>query len=122
MINAMPMTKILCAAVTLAAATFSDGDFGGLFAGSGVSQAEARVVRHTARHVGGATVVRRTAVHVGGVGAVRVTTRRVVRTSVYVTTLPRACSSVHINGASYWHCGGVYYQPSGGRYVRVTVH
>ena len=41
---------------------------------------------------------------------------------VYITTLPRACSSVHINGASYWHCGSVYYQPSGGRYVRVTVY
>jgi len=120
MINPMPMTKIFCAVVTLAAATFSNDSLGGLFSGQGVTQAEARVGRPLTPR-SGAGVVRRATPGVG-VGAVRVTTRRVVRTSVYVTTLPKACASVHINGVSYWHCSGVYYQPSGGRYVRVTVH
>jgi len=120
MINPMPTIKIFCAAVALSAAMLTNGDLTVLSSGKGISQADARVGRPLTPR-SGAGVVRRATPGVG-VGAVRVTTRRVVRTSVYVTTLPKACASVHINGVSYWHCSGVYYQPSGGRYVRVTVH
>ena len=115
MLNPMPTIKIFCAAVALSAAMLTNGDLT-VLSGKGISQADARVVRRTST-----TVVHRVTPGVRA-PAVRVTTRRVVRTSVYVTTLPKACASVHINGVSYWHCSGVYYQPSGGRYVRVTVH
>lgn len=120
MINPMPIIKILCAGVALSAVMLTDGDLTVLSSGKGVSQAEARVVRRAAPRTS-TVVVHRVTPRVAA-PAVRVTTRRVVRTSVYVTTLPKACASVHINGASYWHCGSVYYQPSGGRYVRVTVY
>ncbi|MCM2394457.1 hypothetical protein NBH19_00015 [Rhizobium sp. S95] len=55
-------------------------------------------------------------------GVARRTTRRVVRRSaIYVSTLPRGCSAVVINGVSIWQCGGAYYQSYGGRYVVVYV-
>ncbi len=56
-------------------------------------------------------------------GVARRTTRRVIRRStVYVTKLPAACARTSVNGILLWHCGGAYYQPSGGRYVVVSVH
>jgi hypothetical protein len=56
-------------------------------------------------------------------GVARRTTRRTVaRTSVYVASLPRGCSTVVVNGVSLSQCGGVYYQPYGGRYVVVNVY
>ncbi len=56
-------------------------------------------------------------------GVARRTTRRTIaRTSVYVAALPRGCSTVVVNGATLSHCGGVYYQPYGGRYVVVNVY
>ncbi|TPK73921.1 hypothetical protein FJ950_24110 [Mesorhizobium sp. B2-3-14] len=56
-------------------------------------------------------------------GVARRTTRRVIRRStVYVTKLPAACAQISVNGVLLWHCGGVYYQPSGGRYVVVSLH
>jgi hypothetical protein len=74
-----------------------------------ISQAEARIDRPlTARSVAG--VARRT-------------TRRVVRRSaIYVAALPAACAKVTVNGASYWSCGGVYYQRYSGRFVVVYVN
>ncbi|MCA1406504.1 hypothetical protein I6F26_18950 [Ensifer sp. IC3342] len=55
-------------------------------------------------------------------GVARRTTRRVIRrTSVYVATLPAGCVSTSVNGAVVWRCGGVYYQPYGGRYVVVYI-
>lgn len=55
-------------------------------------------------------------------GVARRTTRRVVRRStMYVAALPAGCARTSINGAAIWSCGGVYYQPSGGRYVVVYV-
>ena len=55
-------------------------------------------------------------------GAARRTTRRVIRrTSVYVSTLPRGCSTVVIEGTTLHQCGGTYYQPYGNQYVIVTV-
>ncbi|MGX5805961.1 hypothetical protein ACWGS9_32825 [Bradyrhizobium sp. Arg314] len=55
-------------------------------------------------------------------GVARRTTRRVVRRStIYVPALPPACVKVNVNGMTLSQCGGVYYQPYGGRYVVVYV-
>ena len=56
-------------------------------------------------------------------GVARRTTRRVVRRStIYVSTLPHGCAKVQVNGTSYWHCGGRYYQSYSGRYVVVYIN
>lgn len=56
-------------------------------------------------------------------GVSRRTTRRVVRrTSVYVATLPRGCSTVVISGATLHQCGGTYYQPYNNQFVVVNVN
>ena len=55
-------------------------------------------------------------------GVARRTTRRTIRrTSVYVATLPRGCSTVIVEGVSLSQCGGTYYQASGNQYVVVNV-
>lgn len=55
-------------------------------------------------------------------GVARRSTRRTIRrTTRYVATLPRGCSTVVIEGTTLHNCGGTYYQPSGGQYVVVTV-
>ena len=55
-------------------------------------------------------------------GVARRTTRRTVhRTSAYVAALPRGCSTVVIEGATLYLCGGTYYQPYGNQYVIVNV-
>ncbi len=52
----------------------------------------------------------------------RRTTRRVIRrSSIYVSTLPRGCSTVYIEGVLLHQCGGTYYQPYNNRYVVVYV-
>ena len=40
-----------------------------------------------------------------------------------VATLPPACTTVHVNGITYYNCNGVYYQPvyDGGNIVYVVV-
>jgi len=44
------------------------------------------------------------------------------RTNVYIATLPRGCvRTVYANGITVWKCGGIYYQPYRGRYVRVYI-
>jgi hypothetical protein len=48
--------------------------------------------------------------------------RRVVRSAVYISTLPRNCTKVYVNGAGIWLCSGRYYQPYNGRYVLVYVN
>ena len=76
--------------------------------GTLVSQAEARVGRP--------------ATPVSAAGVARRTTRRVIRrTTVYVATLPAACTTVIIDNASLHYCGGVYYQPYQGQYVVVVI-
>jgi hypothetical protein len=56
-------------------------------------------------------------------GVARRTTRRVIyRTSVYVATLPRGCTTVVVEGVSLHQCGGRYYQPYGNLYVVVNVN
>jgi hypothetical protein len=55
-------------------------------------------------------------------GVARRTTRRVIRrTAVYVSTLPRGCTTVVIEGTALYQCGGTYYQPYGNQYCVVNV-
>jgi hypothetical protein len=55
-------------------------------------------------------------------GVARRTTRRVIRRSaIYVATLPAGCARTTVNGVVVWRCGGVYFQPYGGRYVVVYI-
>jgi len=88
-----------------AASLLVDGGFHG---GIVVSEAEARIGRP---------------VTPGSVaGVARRTTRRVIRRStIYVATLPRSCSTVVIEGTTLHHCGGTYYQSHSGQYVVVYV-
>jgi hypothetical protein len=61
--------------------------------------------------------VRRTTTATFGGG--RTARRTIRRTGVYIATLPRNCIRTTMHGYSVWRCGGVYYQPHGGRYVLV---
>ncbi len=61
-----------------------------------------------------------TPVSVAGV-ARRTARRTIVVTSVYVATLPPACTTVIIEGVTLHQCGATYYQPQGTQYVVVNV-
>ena len=85
---------------------------------------------HEASARGGRGGIGRPGVGPGGVarrpvpvaGVARRTTRRIVRRSaIYVTTLPYACPTIIIEGASYYQCGATYYVASGTRYEVVYV-
>ena len=55
-------------------------------------------------------------------GVARRTTRRMIRRStIYIATLPPACTVVVVEGTSLHYCGGSYYQPYGTQYVVVYV-
>jgi len=62
-----------------------------------------------------------TPVSVAGV-ARRTTRRTIYMTSVYVATLPPACTVVVIEGTTLQQCGATYYQASGSQYVVVNVN
>ena len=67
-------------------------------------------------------VVGRPVTPVSYAGVARRTTRRVIRrTTIYVATLPPACTVVVVEGTSLHLCGGTYYQPYGTQYVVVHV-
>jgi len=104
------LARLSLTTTALAVGLLSDGGFDKLLTGASLApSAEARIGRPL------------TPGSVAGVA--RRTTRRVVRRStIYVATLPRGCAKVHINGASYWHCGATYYQHYNGRYVVVYIH
>jgi len=56
-------------------------------------------------------------------GVARRTTRRTIRrTSVYVATLPRSCTTVVVEGATLHQCGSTYYQAHNNQYVIVNVN
>jgi hypothetical protein len=61
-----------------------------------------------------------TPVSVAGV-ARRTTRRAIYATSIYVATLPPACTVVVIEGTTLQQCGGTYYRPSGNQFVVVNV-
>ncbi len=55
-------------------------------------------------------------------GVSRRTARRTFRrTTIYINTLPRGCTTVIVDGSSLHHCGGTYYERRSGRYVVVIV-
>lgn len=55
-------------------------------------------------------------------GVARRTTRRAIRRStIFIATLPRGCTTVNIDGTTLSQCGTTYYQASGGQYVVVYV-
>jgi hypothetical protein len=55
-------------------------------------------------------------------GVARRTTRRHIRRStIYVASLPRSCTTVVIEGTTLTQCGTTYYQPYGTQYVVVYV-
>lgn len=97
--------KIAIVITLLATGLLTDGVFNG---GILIKDAQARVGRPL------------TPGSVAGVS--RRTTRRVIRrTSVFVATLPRGCTTVVIEGTSMHSCGGSYYMASGTQYVVVNV-
>ena len=69
-----------------------------------------------------AAVVGRPLTPVSAAGVARRTTRRVIlRTTIYVASLPPKCTVVVIEGTTLQQCGGTYYQPSGTQYVVVHI-
>ena len=98
----------LAIVAALAAGLALDFDFGDWTRTGPLSAADARVGRPMTP--------------LSAAGVARRTTRRVVRrTTVTIAALPRGCTTVAINGASYHSCSGVYYQPYGTQYVVVEV-
>ena len=112
------LRKILCALLTFATVSLARDDLKEFLGGNVISHAHAqaqarRAVRH--RPVYRAPVTAR--------GVARRTTRRVIRrTALSVPVLPVGCAFVHINGIGYHHCGSLYYERVGGRYVKITVN
>jgi hypothetical protein len=67
-------------------------------------------------------VVGRPLTPVSYAGVARRTTRRMIyATTIYVATLPPACTVVVVEGTTLHMCGGTYYQASGSQYVVVNV-
>jgi len=89
----------------LAAGLLVDGEF---HTGIVVKEAQARIGRPA------------TPGSVAGV-ARRTTRRRIRRTTIYVATLPRGCTTVNIDGTVLSQCGGTYYQAHNNQYVVVNV-
>ncbi|TPL02537.1 hypothetical protein FJ938_18980 [Mesorhizobium sp. B2-4-14] len=117
------LTKILCALVTLVTVSLVSDDLKEFLGGNPISQAQAqarRGVRHHHRRPVHRPAYRHAPVTARGVA--RRTTRRVVRRNVYLATLPVGCRVVHVNGIGYHHCGSLYYQRSGSRYVQVNIY
>ena len=57
-----------------------------------------------------------------GAGVVRRTRRRTIRRStIYVASLPKGCTTVVIEEQSCYQCGDIYYQTDGTQYVQVYV-
>ena len=57
-----------------------------------------------------------------GAGVVRRTRRRTIRRStIYVASLPKGCTTVVIEEQSCYQCGDIYYQADGTQYVQVYV-
>ena len=94
----------------MAATLFADALLGTTLPGGPLTpEAHARLGRRPATRVSVAGAARRT------------TRRRIHRTTVFVATLPRGCTTVDIDGTILNQCGGTYYQPSGSQWVVVNV-
>jgi hypothetical protein len=98
------MTSLVAAAVFSVGLLFS-GNIGNVVSdGTLVAKADAHIIkrRHHHHH--------------------RHPVRRVVRSAIYLSTLPPRCTVVYFNNIRYYSCSGKYYQPYGGRYVLVYVN
>jgi Family of unknown function (DUF6515) len=103
--------KNIIRTIAIVCSLFAAGMVSDVISDSGmcIKEAEARVGRPL------------TPVSVAGV-ARRTTRRTIRRTSAYVSTLPRGCSTVVIEGTTLHQCGGAYYQGHGNQYVIVNVN
>ena len=128
----LSLLRVGLACFAFAAGYLVDANVGQIMQqGSVVQSAEAaRYNRTVVRRPGGTykrTVVRgprggvykRTVVRGGGRVYPGVAARRVVRTGAYIGALPGGCARVNRYGYVVWRCGGIYYQPYGGRYAVV---
>jgi hypothetical protein len=140
MMSRLSLLRIGLACFAFAAGCLVDGNIGRIIQhGTLVQSAEAarRVVyrgpagtykRTVVRRPGGTykrTVVRgpggvyKRSVYRGGRVYPGVGARRIVRTGAYIGALPGGCVRVNRYGYVVWRCGGIYYQPYGGRYAVV---
>lgn len=101
------MFKLFLAASALSFGMMANGNLESVFSGESILQnAEAKAVvvkkrRHHHHH--------------------RHPVRRVVRSAIYLSALPRGCPRIYVNGVRYWYCGGRYYDSYNGRYVVVYI-
>ncbi|HEX3216251.1 MAG TPA: hypothetical protein VHR67_05260 [Aestuariivirgaceae bacterium] len=134
MMSRLSLLRIGLACFAFAAGCLVDGNIGRIMQhGTLVQSAEAaRYSRTVVRRPGGTykrTVVRgprggvykKTVVRGRPYGRAYpgVAARRIVRTGAYIGALPGGCVRVNRYGYVVWRCGGIYYQPYGGRYAVV---
>ena len=62
-----------------------------------------------------------TAADMSGLPLVAEAQATVVRTTTYVTTLPKGCVRTRVGGVTVWRCGTTYYQYYKKRYVVVII-
>ena len=113
------LLRLGLACFVFAAGLLIDGDIGRIIQqGSVVQSAEAarRTVYRGPRGTYKRTVVRGRPY---GRAYPGVAARRIVRTGAYIAALPGGCARVNRYGYVVWRCGGIYYQPYGGRYAVV---
>jgi hypothetical protein len=136
MMSRLSLLRLALACFAFAAGLLLDGNIGRIVQdGIFVQSAEAARARRTVvrgprgtykrtvvrgpRGVYKKTTVRRGRYYRGGRYYPGVAARRLVRTGVYISALPGGCARVNRYGYVVWRCGGVFYQPYGGRYVVV---
>jgi hypothetical protein len=95
-------------AVIVTGLAIDGGNLGRTLGGIIINDAQARVGRPM------------TPASVGGV-ARRTTRRSIRRSTVYVATLPKNCTTVVIDGTKLSQCGTTYYQSHSGQYAVVYV-
>jgi hypothetical protein len=95
-------------AVVATGLAIDGGNLGRTLGGIIINDAQARVGRPM------------TPASVGGV-ARRTTRRSIRRSTVYVATLPKNCTTVVIDGTKLSQCGTTYYQSHSGQYAVVYV-
>jgi hypothetical protein len=126
MMSRLSLLRLGLACFAFAAGLLMDGNIGRIVQdGIFVQSAEAARVRRTVVR-GPRGTYKRTVVR-GPRGVYKRTVRRgrpyagrrIVRTGVYISALPGGCARVNRYGYVVWRCGGVFYQPYGGRYVVV---
>lgn len=84
-----------------------------------ISNAQAEPVRRRAVR----KPVYRRAYPLGAAAVARETRRRrITRTAVFISVLPRGCTTTYVNNMALQQCGGTYYQSYSGSYYVVNVN